>query len=1013
MELILNPSRVISLRNAGGTRKGYQIDTIRGFSYIMKLFSLSFSWALVLTTTSVCVAQTYTNGQAARLVIGQSTFTEADVGAQDILIGAAAGVAVGGGNLYVADANRFTSDPSNNRVLIIPTNHPQYPVSVFPSPTDDLTKAPFSPSPNGFNCLVCVGRTNVILGQPDANNSGVNLNQTGFRNPVGIATDGTHLIVADSDNNRVMIWNTIPTKAFNQPADVVIGQPDFTHNSTSNPPSATSLRGPQGVWILNGKLFIADTADNRVLVYNSIPTKNGQAADLVIGQSGFTVAIPTAQTTPHPTQSTLYSPVSVSTDGTHLFVADLGNNRVLIWNKIPTSNGSPADLVIGQPDFVSFFDDNSTALCASNGTDANSNKTYPFLCEKTLAFPRFVISDGTRLYIADGGNDRVLIYNTIPTSNAAAADIVLGQPDFTSDSPADGAAQMYTPTSLAWDGTNLYVADNFNRRILAFTPSTSLLPLSSVRNAASLENFAIGTITVGGTITAKDTIAVTIRLNDVNGTALNTATYTYTVQTNDTVNDIVNGLVALINKNPGDKNVTAEANASRAQIILTAKQGGFPGVYIGYSTVVTPAVTGVAATEAASTAGANLTINLEDATQIAPGTLMTIFGSDLADTTAVGTADAGGYYPFSLGGAEVYVDGIRAALVSVSPTQINAQMPFVVFDRSSSSIYVRTIHKDGTVTATTPSAASVPLANPGIFAAPGTDPRPGYVYHAYQNATAVLSVDGAITAGDVGNVTIGSASYKYTVQGTDTLSSVMQGIVNLINTDSNSVVTAYPSNVFQRILLVANEPGAAGEGVPLSVSVTTGKGLILTALSSQTCCANPQGGLVTDDNPAQPGEVVYIYATGLGITTNQSALDSGQAPTTENIEAPATPVDSILAGGSTANIIFTRYVPGLLGTFQVTFQLSSGITDNPLTQLTIAQQSFVSNVVTFNVMTGEAASLSGAANPASDTRPRMNRTVPAPPADPAQVLRIPQRHNNPAVKAKPFRYIDKSLQKKV
>ena len=36
-----------------------------------------------------------------------------------------------------------------------------------------------------------------------------------------------------------------------------------------------------------------------------------------------------------------------------LFVTDLGYNRVLIWNSIPTSNGAAADVAIGQPDLVS------------------------------------------------------------------------------------------------------------------------------------------------------------------------------------------------------------------------------------------------------------------------------------------------------------------------------------------------------------------------------------------------------------------------------------------------------------------------------------------------------------------------------------------------------------------------------------------------------------------------------------------------------------------------------------
>ena len=35
------------------------------------------------------------------------------------------------------------------------------------------------------------------------------------------------LFVADTQNNRVMVWNTLPTKN-NQPADFVLGQPNFT-----------------------------------------------------------------------------------------------------------------------------------------------------------------------------------------------------------------------------------------------------------------------------------------------------------------------------------------------------------------------------------------------------------------------------------------------------------------------------------------------------------------------------------------------------------------------------------------------------------------------------------------------------------------------------------------------------------------------------------------------------------------------------------------------------------------
>jgi hypothetical protein len=37
----------------------------------------------------------------------------------------------------------------------------------------------------------------------------------------------------------------------------------------------------------------------------------------------------------------MLSPMSVTTDGTRLFVADLALNRVLIWNSVPRGTASP------------------------------------------------------------------------------------------------------------------------------------------------------------------------------------------------------------------------------------------------------------------------------------------------------------------------------------------------------------------------------------------------------------------------------------------------------------------------------------------------------------------------------------------------------------------------------------------------------------------------------------------------------------------------------------------------
>ena len=910
-------------------------------------------FCFTLLAARVLAAADYSSGQAARLVIGQTSFTDSAQGATDVLLGAAGGLAATSDRLFVVDSNRFNADPVNNRVLIFPT-------FTLPKPADQVNLPTGDPRTDALICKVCARATaNVVLGQSDQNLSAIALTQSGFRVPTAIATDGVHLAVADTDNNRILIWNTIPNSksdgsiGYNQPADVVVGQSDFTHNTTSVPPSAKSLRGPQGVWLQNGKLFIADTQNNRVLIYNQIPTANGASADTVLGAPSLTTAVPVALTVVSATASNLTSPVSVTSDGTRLFVTDLGANRVLIWNSIPTGNQVPADVVLGQPDMTNSAANNSSKLCDSNGvvSSTDSTKTYPGRCANTLSFPRFALSDGKRLYVADGGNDRVLIYSNVPTANNTTPDFVLGQPDFLTYAPGDNADQLQTPTSLAWDGTNLYVADVFNRRVLAFTPADYPLPPATVRNAASLEVFAIGAVTLGGTIKENDTVTVTITTTNSAGTAVNTD-YKYTVLKTDTLDTVLIALVKLINI-PGDPNVTARPNFSTEGIVLTAKKGGQDGASISYSATV-PTGAQITATAAAST----LSINLQDAAKIAPGSLITLFGSNLSEKTQAATF-TGDALPTNLASTQLFVDGLPAPLTFVSPTQVSAQLPFETIGRSSVSAYLRNTRADGTVTVSSPQAVSVVVANPGIFALDGTDPRPARVYHAYSNSNGAISVDGVITAGDIGTITINGSVYTYTVTATDTLATVRDAFIALINADANSLVTAVPGNVFTRIVLFANIAGPDGNGTTYSVSVTKGTGLILSALTTQLCCANTGGPEVTDDNPAVPGEILYILATGLGPTT--LGIDSGKIASTTSgsdgtnkdstTDAPLTPVDSVLAGGQTANVLFTGYEPGLVGVFRVQFQLSTSVTTNSQTQLTIAQGFYVSNVVTFPVKT--------------------------------------------------------------
>ncbi|UCD55255.1 MAG: hypothetical protein JSV93_00215, partial [Candidatus Omnitrophota bacterium] len=148
--------------------------------------------------------------------------------------------------------------------------------------------------------------------------------------------------------------NTYAELRTNMSADVVIGQADFT-SATANQGGIGANTFYQPVYIFSDgkRLFISDYVNNRVLIYNSIPTSNNASADVVVGQPDFTSFVENQGNTPTPGPNTIYHPQGIFSDGKRLFIVDTDNNRVLIYNSIPTSNNASADVVVGQADFTS------------------------------------------------------------------------------------------------------------------------------------------------------------------------------------------------------------------------------------------------------------------------------------------------------------------------------------------------------------------------------------------------------------------------------------------------------------------------------------------------------------------------------------------------------------------------------------------------------------------------------------------------------------------------------------
>jgi uncharacterized protein (TIGR03437 family) len=104
--------------------------------------------------------------------------------------------------------------------------------------------------------------------------------------------------------------------------------------------------------------------------------------------------------------------------------------------------------------------------------------------------------------------------------------------------------------------------------------------------------------------------------------------------------------------------------------------------------------------------------------------------------------------------------------------------------------------------------------------------------------------------------------------------------------------------------------------------------------------------LVTTASPAMPGEYVVIYLAGMGATN--PAVASGQpAPSTQPLAAVTlNPV--VTLDGQTTSIFFAGMTPGLVGLYQIDFQIPSNARTGSL-QLVVTQNGLAANTTTLPV----------------------------------------------------------------
>jgi len=269
---------------------------------------------------------------------------------------------------------------------------------------------------------------------------------TKFNFPYGITTDGTNLYVADS-GERMILKIVIATGAVTKLAGSgYFGSIDATGVSAS-------FNYPMGLTTDGTNVYVVDAENQKI---RQIVIATGVVTTLAgSGAFGSTDA-----------PATFSQPFGITTDGTYLFIADSLSNKI---RRVDISTGV-------------------VSLVAGSGVAGAADSTDP--ATATFNQPAGITTDGTKLYIADTGNNmiRQIVLSTGAVSTLAGSgnywnDDVIGGINALQTSPTGTYANFRRPTGITTDGTNLYVTDADNneiRKIVIATGRVSTLVGSGV-----------------------------------------------------------------------------------------------------------------------------------------------------------------------------------------------------------------------------------------------------------------------------------------------------------------------------------------------------------------------------------------------------------------------------------------------------------------------------------------------------------------------------------------------------
>ncbi|MDE1840597.1 MAG: NHL repeat-containing protein [Thaumarchaeota archaeon] len=330
----------------------------------------------------------FTTGQAASLVLGQSSFTTGSTGTSTTTLNTPDALA------FDSHGNLWVSDQGNHRIL-------EY------SPPFTTGQA-----------------ASLVLGHSTFTQSSSGINATALNNPFSLVFDSSgNLWVTDQNNNRILRYSTPFTN--NMAASLVLGQSSFTTNTVGT--SNNTLNNPSNiVFDSSGNLWVADGSNNRVLEYKS-SFSNGMAASLVFGHANFT-SNGINNGFANPSASSLNDVNGLLFDKSgNLWAADSANNRIIRF----VQTGQNQALVDNSIATVTVNPTTPQLMIANSNTNLSTIKIPSTVTNTTINYSNILVkkSDGNSVTLnnaltvkanSTNGNVQILLPKNIVINGSSS-----------------------------------------------------------------------------------------------------------------------------------------------------------------------------------------------------------------------------------------------------------------------------------------------------------------------------------------------------------------------------------------------------------------------------------------------------------------------------------------------------------------------------------------------------------------------------------------------------------------